>query len=106
MPQHHQLDHSFGHMSVSADERRARIRQVFDAVAPRYDLMNDLMSFGIHRLWKRTLARRVAVQGGQVVDLAGGTGDVARLLLAPGRQRDGMRPQSGHDAGRTTGART
>ncbi|MBP9905847.1 MAG: class I SAM-dependent methyltransferase [Rhodoferax sp.] len=82
----HDLDHSFGSMAVSAEERRARIRQVFDAVAPRYDLMNDLMSFGIHRLWKRTLARRVAGFTGQVVDLAGGTGDVARLLLAPGRR--------------------
>ena len=81
----HTLDHSFGNQNVKPDERRARIRQVFDAVAPRYDLMNDLMSMGIHRLWKRTLARRVAGTTGQVVDLAGGTGDVARLLLAPGR---------------------
>jgi demethylmenaquinone methyltransferase/2-methoxy-6-polyprenyl-1,4-benzoquinol methylase len=81
----HALDHSFGTQNVMPDERRARIRQVFDAVAPRYDLMNDLMSFGIHRLWKRTLARRVAGITGQVLDLAGGTGDVARLLLAPGR---------------------
>ncbi len=81
----HKLDHSFGKQSVQPDERRLRIRQVFDAVAPRYDLMNDLMSFGIHRLWKRTLARRVAGSTGQVVDLAGGTGDVARLLQGPGR---------------------
>jgi demethylmenaquinone methyltransferase/2-methoxy-6-polyprenyl-1,4-benzoquinol methylase len=54
---------------------------VFSAVAPRYDLMNDLMSFGIHRLWKRTLAARVADVHGVTVDLAGGTGDVARLLV-------------------------
>jgi len=81
----HPLDHSFGNQNVNSAERRARIRQVFDAVAPRYDLMNDLMSMGIHRLWKRTLARRVTGINGQVVDLAGGTGDVARLLLAPGR---------------------
>lgn len=80
------LDHSFGAQTVAPDERRARIRRVFQAVAPRYDLMNDLMSFGIHRLWKRTLARRVADRRGTVVDLAGGTGDVARLLLAPGRE--------------------
>jgi demethylmenaquinone methyltransferase / 2-methoxy-6-polyprenyl-1,4-benzoquinol methylase len=80
------IDRSFGNELVSSDERRARIRQVFDAVAPRYDLMNDLMSMGIHRLWKRKLARRVASHQGQVVDLAGGTGDVARLLVAPGRQ--------------------
>ena len=80
------IDQSFGKQSVSSDERRARIRLVFDAVAPRYDLMNDLMSLGIHRLWKRKLARRVAGVLGRVVDLAGGTGDVARLLLGPGRQ--------------------
>jgi len=75
------LDRSFGRQQVASDERRARIRSVFAAVAPRYDLMNDLMSFGIHRLWKRTLRRRCADVAGQVVDLAGGTGDVARLLL-------------------------
>lgn len=80
------LDHSFGRLAVSNDERRARIRRVFDAVAPRYDLMNDLMSFGIHRLWKWTLARRVADLRGLVVDLAGGTGDVARLLAGDGRR--------------------
>ncbi len=80
------IDQSFGKQAVSSDERRARIRLVFDAVAPRYDLMNDLMSLGIHRLWKRKLARRVAGILGRVVDLAGGTGDVARLLLRPGRE--------------------
>jgi demethylmenaquinone methyltransferase / 2-methoxy-6-polyprenyl-1,4-benzoquinol methylase len=80
------LDLSFGSQTVGNDERRERIRRVFDAVAPRYDLMNDLMSVGIHRLWKRTLARRVAAVRGRVVDLAGGTGDVARRLQAPGRQ--------------------
>ncbi|HNG82823.1 MAG TPA: class I SAM-dependent methyltransferase [Burkholderiaceae bacterium] len=80
------IDRSFGAQSVDTDERRARIRRVFQAVAPRYDLMNDLMSGGIHRLWKRRLARCVADRRGAVVDLAGGTGDVARLLLGPGRQ--------------------
>ncbi|THF67347.1 class I SAM-dependent methyltransferase [Pseudothauera nasutitermitis] len=75
----------FGRFAVSPEERRRRIRALFEAVAPRYDLMNDLMSFGIHRLWKRTLARRCAGQGGVVVDLAGGTGDLARLLCAEGR---------------------
>ena len=76
---------TFGDQVVAPEERRRRIRQVFDVVAPRYDLMNDLMSFGIHRLWKRTLARHCRGVRGQVVDLAGGTGDVARLLLADGR---------------------
>ena len=66
--------------------REAHIRRVFESVAPRYDLMNDLMSLGTHRLWKRALARMAAPRAGQViVDLAGGTGDVARLMAAPDR---------------------
>jgi demethylmenaquinone methyltransferase/2-methoxy-6-polyprenyl-1,4-benzoquinol methylase len=80
-----QLDATFGRRQVASDERRALIRRVFAAVAPRYDLMNDLMSFGIHRLWKRTLRRRCADVAGRVVDLAGGTGDVARQLLRADR---------------------
>ena len=81
------IDRTFGDQMVDSAERRARIRRVFDAVAPRYDLMNDLMSLGIHRLWKRRLARRLAGVHGWVVDLAGGTGDIARLLArAPGRR--------------------
>lgn len=88
------LDQSFGREEVANAERRSRIRQVFAAVAPRYDLMNDLMSFGIHRLWKRTLARRCADVSGKVIDLAGGTGDVARLLLRPDRQVSVCDPSS------------
>lgn len=86
MLQDYDIDRSFGMQAVSNEQRRERIRLVFDAVAPRYDLMNDLMSLGIHRLWKRALARRVATVTGLVLDLAGGTGDVARLLNKPGRQ--------------------
>jgi demethylmenaquinone methyltransferase/2-methoxy-6-polyprenyl-1,4-benzoquinol methylase len=85
MTTEHEINQSFGRERVNQEQRRERIRIVFNAVAPRYDLMNDLMSMGIHRLWKRTLARRVRHVHGQVVDLAGGTGDVARLLLGPGR---------------------
>jgi demethylmenaquinone methyltransferase/2-methoxy-6-polyprenyl-1,4-benzoquinol methylase len=85
MTTEHDINRSFGREAVNQEQRRARIRTVFNAVAPRYDLMNDLMSMGIHRLWKRTLARRVRQLKGRVVDLAGGTGDVARLLLGPGR---------------------
>ncbi|MEA3292293.1 MAG: class I SAM-dependent methyltransferase [Pseudomonadota bacterium] len=81
------LDQSFGYQRVTTDERQQRIRSVFDAVAPRYDLMNDTMSFGIHRLWKRALARMANPQPGQVVvDLAGGTGDVASKMSAAGRR--------------------
>jgi demethylmenaquinone methyltransferase/2-methoxy-6-polyprenyl-1,4-benzoquinol methylase len=81
------LSTTFGTEQVSPAERERRIRDVFDGVAPRYDLMNDLMSMGIHRLWKRTLARRAALAPGEVaVDLAGGTGDVARLMAGPERR--------------------
>lgn len=79
------LSQSFGAARVTPDERRALIRQVFREVAPRYDLMNDLMSFGIHRLWKRAFAQAAAAAPGEVVvDLAGGTGDVARLMARSG----------------------
>jgi demethylmenaquinone methyltransferase/2-methoxy-6-polyprenyl-1,4-benzoquinol methylase len=77
---------AFGYRDVPAGDKPGLVRGVFDSVATRYDLMNDLMSMGIHRLWKRTLARRVAAATGTVVDLAGGTGDLARLLRAPGRE--------------------
>lgn len=79
------LDRSFGRQQVGIDERKSRIRRVFEAVAPRYDLMNDLMSFGIHRLWKHTLRRRCRAFAGTVVDLAGGTGDIARRLVRDDR---------------------
>ncbi|MEY4592008.1 MAG: hypothetical protein RIR18_903 [Pseudomonadota bacterium] len=79
------LDTSFGSLNVKEDERRSRIRLVFEAVAPRYDLLNDLMSFGIHRWWKRRLRAFCSNWSGHAVDLAGGTGDVARLLVGEGR---------------------
>ena len=80
------LSRTFGKQDVEPDERQRKIREVFHNVAPRYDLMNDLMSLGIHRLWKRSLARAVAAQPGQcIVDLAGGTGDVAQLVAGPDR---------------------
>ncbi|MHB8528304.1 MAG: class I SAM-dependent methyltransferase [Caulobacteraceae bacterium] len=61
--------------------KRALVRSIFEAVAPRYDLMNDLMSGGVHRLWKDAAAARLNPQPGEtVVDCAGGTGDMARRL--------------------------
>lgn len=81
------LDNSFGYQQVSPDERRARIRRVFTAIAGRYDLMNDLTSLGIHRLWKRLLVRTADLQPGQkAVDLAGGTGDIACMMAGERRQ--------------------
>ncbi len=81
------LSKSFGYQSVDERERELRIRRVFEAVARRYDLMNDLMSFGIHRLWKRVFVAMAAPRAGQrIVDLAGGTGDVAALMAGPDRE--------------------
>jgi demethylmenaquinone methyltransferase/2-methoxy-6-polyprenyl-1,4-benzoquinol methylase len=73
------LDNTYGKDSVTPAERQRRIRDLFDRVAARYDLMNDVMSFGIHRLWKRRFVRGLPTDG-LFVDLAGGTGDVAGLL--------------------------
>ncbi len=68
----------FGYQTVAVDEKVRRVRGVFDSVANRYDLMNDLMSGGLHRLWKRFTVEQAAVRRGQaVLDLAGGTGDLA-----------------------------
>jgi len=71
----------FGYEKVPAEEKARRVRGVFDSVAARYDLMNDLMSGGMHRLWKRYAVGVSGVRpGARVLDLAGGTGDLARLL--------------------------
>lgn len=99
------LSHTFGQSQVAADERERRIRSVFESVAPRYDLMNDLMSMGIHRWWKRVLVRVARPQAGQrIVDLAGGTGDVAALMAGPDRQVTVIDPSEGMmSAGRARG---
>jgi demethylmenaquinone methyltransferase/2-methoxy-6-polyprenyl-1,4-benzoquinol methylase len=69
----------FGFETVPVEDKARRVRGVFDSVADRYDLMNDLMSGGLHRLWKRFTIEQAAVRRGQsVLDLAGGTGDLAR----------------------------
>jgi demethylmenaquinone methyltransferase/2-methoxy-6-polyprenyl-1,4-benzoquinol methylase len=71
----------FGFRKVPVEDKAQHIRGVFDSVADNYDLMNDVMSAGIHRLWKRFAINMSGVQPGQqVLDLAGGTGDMARLL--------------------------
>jgi demethylmenaquinone methyltransferase/2-methoxy-6-polyprenyl-1,4-benzoquinol methylase len=70
---------TFGYRDVEASEKPRLVRGVFDRVARRYDLMNDLMSAGVHRLWKDAVAARLNPQPGEViVDCAGGTGDMAR----------------------------
>ena len=71
----------FGFEQVDDNEKARRVRGVFDSVAGRYDLMNDLMSAGLHRLWKRFAVEVTGVRAGmRVLDLAGGTGDLARLF--------------------------
>ena len=68
----------FGYEHVRKEEKAGRVREVFDSVASRYDLMNDLMSGGMHRLWKRFTIELSGVRPGQtVLDIAGGTGDLA-----------------------------
>jgi demethylmenaquinone methyltransferase/2-methoxy-6-polyprenyl-1,4-benzoquinol methylase len=71
----------FGFEQVATDDKQRRVREVFDSVAGRYDLMNDLMSMGLHRLWKRFTVLLGNVRPGHtVLDLAGGTGDLTQLL--------------------------
>jgi demethylmenaquinone methyltransferase/2-methoxy-6-polyprenyl-1,4-benzoquinol methylase len=78
---------SFGFETVSEEEKTARVTDVFRRVARRYDLMNDAMSLGAHRLWKDQFVRRVRPRAGEaVLDLAGGTGDIAFRLAARGAQ--------------------
>ncbi len=73
----------FGFEQVAPDEKTQRVRGVFDSVANRYDLMNDLMSGGLHRAWKRFAVAVSGVRAGsRVLDLAGGTGDLSRLFAA------------------------
>lgn len=68
----------FGYKTVAATEKASHVAEVFHSVAAKYDLMNDLLSFGIHRLWKRVTIASSGVRAGQkVLDLAGGTGDLA-----------------------------
>jgi len=68
----------FGYQSVKRSQKASRVRDVFDSVASRYDLMNDLMSLGIHRLWKRFFLSQTHLKTGDVaLDVAGGTADIA-----------------------------
>ncbi|MES2281263.1 MAG: bifunctional demethylmenaquinone methyltransferase/2-methoxy-6-polyprenyl-1,4-benzoquinol methylase UbiE [Pseudomonadota bacterium] len=73
----------FGFQSVDEREKAGRVRSVFDSVAPKYDVMNDLMSMGLHRAWKAYTVLVANVKDGQhVLDIAGGTGDLA-MAFAP-----------------------
>ena len=88
---------SFGFRDVGRHEKPALVRGVFDRVARRYDLMNDLMSGGVHRIWKDMTVARLNPQPGElIVDCAGGTGDIARRLASLARKA--QRRRGGPDA--------
>jgi demethylmenaquinone methyltransferase/2-methoxy-6-polyprenyl-1,4-benzoquinol methylase len=88
---------SFGFEDVSRDEKSRRVKGVFASVASRYDLMNDLMSAGVHRVWKANMIAWLNPQPGEVlIDVAGGTGDIARAFIrkadeVAARRRSGAR---------------
>jgi len=76
---------SFGYEEVAPDEKTRRVGGVFSSVASRYDIMNDAMSGGMHRLWKDRFVRRVKPRAGEhILDMAGGTGDIAFRLAKSG----------------------
>ena len=76
------MTHYFGYKAVKdAKEKTAKVRDVFSGVAAKYDVMNDLMSAGVHRLWKRTFVRRIAPKAHhKILDVGGGTGDISFLM--------------------------
>ncbi len=77
----------FGYREVSPEEKTRLVGRVFTSVARRYDLMNDLMSLGVHRLWKRHFVASSGIRSGQrLLDLAGGTGDIAHLARQRGAE--------------------
>jgi len=88
----HRLSNTFGESKVTIEQREKLVRSVFDRVAVRYDLMNDLMSMGVHRYWKWLFCREInrtqnhifkahTLEKQLFVDLAGGTGDIARAMI-------------------------
>lgn len=78
---------SFGYEDISPEEKTARVGAVFSSVARKYDVMNDAMSAGLHRLWKDRFVRRVKPRAGEaILDMAGGTGDIAFRMAAHGAE--------------------
>ncbi len=76
---------SFGYADIDASEKTGKVGEIFSAVASRYDIMNDAMSGGMHRLWKDQFVRRVKPRSGEdILDMAGGTGDIAFRMAAHG----------------------
>ena len=70
-----------GFETVTEEKKTEKVKEVFDSVATNYDLMNDMMSMGVHRLWKRFMLSKTGLKiGMKALDVAGGTGDIAALL--------------------------
>ena len=89
---------SFGFTDIDSREKPAKVAEIFSRVAARYDVMNDVMSLGVHHLWKDAACARLNPQPGEVIlDCAGGTGDIARRLVKLARNASARR-------GLTTGA--
>lgn len=85
----------FGFEEVPLEEKQSRVRGVFDSVAQNYDLMNDAMSMGIHRVWKNLTITKLNPQPGEIlIDVAGGTGDLARRFI---KKADEVRLRRGGD---------
>lgn len=81
---------SFGYKQIPEEQKSEQVREVFKSVASRYDMMNDVMSVGVHRLWKNTFVdRAVPFAGMKVLDVAGGTGDIAFRMLGKLNVLDG-----------------
>ncbi len=90
MSEHKEDTVAFGFREVGADEKKGLVREVFSSVASRYDLMNDLMSAGVHRLWKDAFVDWLNPQPGMaILDVAGGTGDIAFRMAKRARAKGG-----------------
>ena len=75
----------FGYKKVNIDKKEKLVNNIFSSVSSKYDLMNDLSSLGLHRLWKQELINWISPQSNQsLLDIAGGTGDIAKLFIKSG----------------------
>jgi demethylmenaquinone methyltransferase/2-methoxy-6-polyprenyl-1,4-benzoquinol methylase len=75
-------NNNFGYRKVSSDQKQRLVNQIFDGVYPKYDLMNDLMSFGLHKLWKKELCKKIDFHDPctTILDVASGSGDIAMII--------------------------
>jgi demethylmenaquinone methyltransferase/2-methoxy-6-polyprenyl-1,4-benzoquinol methylase len=70
----------FGYQEVNSNIKQSLVNKVFDSVVNNYDVMNDIMSFGLHRIWKRYAVNQLKLSQGRILDIAGGTGDITHLI--------------------------